>query len=58
MMMMIILKDMVKSKKLLKLKQKIIYSNHIYLIMNLDQLMMTMILDIIYTFSTYDIRKT
>ena len=44
-------------KKLLKLLQKIIYSNHIYLKMILDLIMKVIILVIIYMFSIYDIRR-
>ena len=46
-----------QNKELLELLQKIIYSNHIYLKMILDRIMMVIILVIIYTVSIYDIKK-
>ena len=45
-------------KKLLKLLQKMIYSNHIYLKMTSDRLIMVMILIIIKTLSIFNLRKT
>ena len=44
-------------KEAFRALQKTIYSNHIYLITILDQLMKVIILVIIYTFSILDIRK-